>query len=435
MRVLHVVPTFYPATYWGGPIFSVYGLCNALAGMSDTNVQLKVLTTDAASPRLSDRLRVEGIPLRYEPGYEVYFTRRLIAENVAPGLLVRLWRMVQWADIVHLTATYSFSTIPTLALCRLFKKPLVWSPRGALHDAHRWKDSPRQGLKRVWEYICNMLVQRDSCVFHVTSYEEGVGSRARIPRPLAVVIPNGVEIPASLPSRRWVPGNVLRLLFIGRLHPKKGIENLFRAIRLASDIRLVLKVCGTGEAAYVDKLQRLARDFALEKSIHFLGHLDGESKTSAFLEADVCVAPSHNENFCMVVGEALAHGVPVIASTGTPWAAIERNGCGLWVDNDPDTLANAIRRIAKMDLCAMGAAGRAWMGREFAWPPIARQMYAVYKSLVRSDDARAIETATASGKSEQPQQNGLDSNCASKQHAGHPISSRRPDRETDKRDG
>lgn len=84
----------------------------------------------------------------------------------------------------------------------------------------------------------------------------------------------------------------------------------------------------------------------------------------------------------MVVAEALAHGVPVIASRGTPWEAVEDEGCGLWVDNAPQQLARAIERAGAMDLAAMGARGREWMRREFSWDVVSANMMRVYRSLV-----------------------------------------------------
>jgi glycosyltransferase involved in cell wall biosynthesis len=95
----------------------------------------------------------------------------------------------------------------------------------------------------------------------------------------------------------------------------------------------------------------------------------------------VCVVPSFSENFGMVVAEALATGVPVIASTGAPWSEIERHGCGFSVENDPQSLVEAINRISSVPLAAMGKKGRVWMEREFTWPSVAQRMNEVYRGL------------------------------------------------------
>src|SRR5437867_6880662 len=152
VRLLHIIPAYYPATYWGGPIYSVYGLCNALA--KTPGVSLRVLTTDTAGPSRSDSVEVTGVPMRYPGGYEVFVCRRRWAASVSPGMLLRLWPMIRWADVVHLTAVYSPPTIPTLLISRLLGKPLVWSPRGALQ---RWEGSTRVMSKALWEWVCRVF--------------------------------------------------------------------------------------------------------------------------------------------------------------------------------------------------------------------------------------------------------------------------------------
>lgn len=373
MKVLHVVPTFFPATYWGGPIHSLHGLCNALAGLP--GVALRVLTTDAASPRLSDAVPVSGFPVTFPGGYEVYFCRRRSGADFSPGMLRLLWPMIRWADVVHLTSVYSAPTLPTLALCRLAGKPVVWSPRGALQ---RWDGTTKAWTKSVWERICNALLAPGRSVLHVTSHEEERDSRRRIPKAEIAIVPNGVDIPGSLPARDWRPRGMLRLLFIGRFHPIKGIENLMRAIRSIDGMPLSLSIAGSGDSDYEKALRQLSSELGLGDRVRFLGHVDGDDRTAAFMHADLCVVPSFTENFGMVVAEALAHGVPVIASRGTPWSGIEEKGCGRWVDNPPESLAGAIRDIAGMDLQEMGRRGRAWMIESFGWPAVASRMLAIY---------------------------------------------------------
>ena len=84
----------------------------------------------------------------------------------------------------------------------------------------------------------------------------------------------------------------------------------------------------------------------------------------------------------MVVAEALAHSVPVIASKGTPWQRVEKMGCGLWVGNDPNSLARAIRQMSAMPLREMGQRGRQWMQDEFSWDRVARDMAELYRNLI-----------------------------------------------------
>jgi hypothetical protein len=128
LRILHVIPAFYPAISWGGPISSMYGLCNALSALPGVNLQ--VLATNSAAPGRAQQIAVTAFPMRYPPGYDVYLCRRTWGSDVSVDMLRRLRSMVQSADIVHLSAVYSTPTIPTLLACRLAGKPHVWSRKG-----------------------------------------------------------------------------------------------------------------------------------------------------------------------------------------------------------------------------------------------------------------------------------------------------------------
>ena len=387
MNILHVVPTFYPATYWGGPIFSLHALCNALAARP--GFELKVVTTDAAGPRLAERLNVAEFPVRYAAGYEVYFSRRRWGREISLGLLGQLWAMIRWADVVHLTGTYSFPVIPALLLCRVFGRPVVWSPRGGLQ---RWAGSSRPWAKLLWERVCNALLVKGRAVLHVTSEKEGKESGLRIPRAEIACVPNGVELPAMPANRRWKPEGRLRLLYMGRLDPKKGIENLLKALVSLSDIDLQLMICGRGVEDYEEKLQRLVAQLRLGGRVRFLGQVDGVNKAHVVFHSDLCVVPSFTENFGMVVAEALAHGVPVIASQGTPWAGLVQRGCGMWVENSPQSLAGAIALMSQSNLELMGDRGRKWMERDFCWRTIAGRISEVYVKLASDQQAQLIDS-------------------------------------------
>ena len=373
MKVLHVVPSFYPAFNYGGPITSVYELC---AGLVRQGCEVRVLTTDANG--LRDVLDVEkDVPVMLASGFSVRYCPRIFRHSVSPRLLEELVPAVRWADVVHLTAVYNFPTLPVFAACRWLRKPLVWSPRGALQ---RWQYSRRAALKSGWESICRKLAP-SGMMLHVTSAQEAAESTLKFPGARAAVIPNGVAFPPHIDHRNG--SGSLRLLFLGRLDPKKGIENLLAA---CSSLHLErpwsLTIAGSGDAPYSAALEHTAAQLGLGDRVRFVGEVRGEAKAELFATSDLAIFPSHTENFAMVVAEALAHGVPVIASKGTPWSGVEERGCGLWVENDPFTLAATIDRMSRMPLPEMGARGRRWMEEEFSWETVARAMRELYGKLV-----------------------------------------------------
>jgi glycosyltransferase involved in cell wall biosynthesis len=376
VNILHITPAFYPATYWGGPIYSTYGLCNALAKIG--GVKLRVLTTDSSGPRVGDCVDVANFPAIYPNGYEVYFCRRILGASIAPGMLPRFGSLIRWADVVHLTGVYSAPTIPALLISYILGKPLVWSPRGAFQQ---WERVRKPVAKHLWGGLCNWLIGKNVCVFHATSNQEAVSCQARMPNTPVSVIPNGVDIPAELPKKEWLPKGKLRLLYMGRLHPIKGIEHLIRALTLSEQEPPSLRIFGSGHGSYAASLRDLVRQLGLDARVTFHGHVQDGDKLNAYMQSDVCVVPSFTENFGMVVAESLAHGIPVIASKGTPWADLEQRGAGFWVDNSPREIATAVAKIAGRDLRSMGSLGRNWMMDKFKWDTVAAQMSDVYHAI------------------------------------------------------
>jgi glycosyltransferase involved in cell wall biosynthesis len=386
MKILHVVPSFYPAHVYGGPIESVYALCRHSAAQG---CKVRVLSTDANG--LDRVLEVEtDRETTLAENVHVRYCRRLARHSVSLELLGRLLEYIRWSDVVHLTAVYSFPTLPTLLACKLLGKPLIWSPRGALQ---RWSGSTKVGRKKLWHALCASVAPRE-ITLHVTSAQEAKESQLVFPSAQTVVIPNGVEVRAGEKPPR--DSSRLGLLFLGRLDAKKGIENLLDACALLREHRRInffLAIAGAGTAVYEQALQTRIAALGLTDSVKMLGALHGADKSKLLERADLVIVPSHTENFALVVAEALAHATPVIAGTGTPWQKLADHGCGLWVSNDATSLAEAIEKMAQLPLREMGQRGRAWMDREFSWPERTGEMIELYRSSLKVAVNLAAEPA------------------------------------------
>ena len=378
-----------PARSYGGPVESVYRLC---LGVAAAGCEVRVLTTN--SDGIGRTLGVDtGRMIAMAAGFDVRYLRRRARHAVAPSIALPLLAEVRRADVVHLTGVYSFPTLPTLIAAAVLCKPLVWSPRGALQ---RWAGSRRVVAKRIWELACKPLAGRRT-VLHVTSEQERVESLQRFPRLSTVVIPNGVRIPQE-PAFDPESDGSLRMGFIGRLDPKKGLENLLDACAMvkADGALFSLAIAGGGSERYVRTLQNQVATLGLDGNVRFVGEVHNRAKRKFFEGMNLLVVPSHTENFALVVAEALASGIPVIASHGTPWAALEDKGCGQWVNNSPAELAQAIQRMRNAPLATMGARGREWMAADFSWSGAARAMCNLYSSLVYGKPLFELDEAQTS---------------------------------------
>ncbi len=357
-----MIPSFYPAHVYGGPIQSVYRLSCELARRGH---EVRVLTTDANGPHAALDV-VTDREVEVAGALRVRYCKRWMAQSVAPRLLALLPCYVGWADIVHLTAVYSFPTMPTLLVSRLRDKPVVWSPRGAFQ---RWEGSTRFLAKAAWEWACRRLRPR-RLVLHATSEQEAAEFAGKAGGVGTAVIANGVDLPET--GLRVTESETLRLLYLGRLDAKKGIENLLAAGKILDQeqrLRWSLTIAGAGHPRYVERIRARIGEQALSERVQMVGHVAGEGKRRLFENTDIAVLPSYTENFGAVVGEALAHGVPVIAGRGTPWSRVEEIGCGLWVDNDAESLSRAIVRMADMPLrTGWPGSSRGTGGRTRWWP-------------------------------------------------------------------
>lgn len=259
---------------------------------------------------------------------------------------------------------------------------LIHSPRGMLGAAARrisaWKKEP------IWWLWQRKALKVADCL-HATAESEYLEIReAGLTNPVAI-IPNGIDLPLlnSLPDRR--NRTQRRLLSLGRIHPKKGLDRLLRAWATVEPFApdWSLRFVGNAEAGHDVELLALANELGL-KRFTLAGPFFGDSKWREYCDADLFVLPTLNENFAITVAEALASKLPVISTKGAPWAGLETNRCGWWIDHGPEPMARTLlKAIGKSpeEREAMGRRGRDWMGRDYAWSAIGADMAEVYRWL------------------------------------------------------
>ncbi|HMK91000.1 MAG TPA: glycosyltransferase [Methylocystis sp.] len=150
------------------------------------------------------------------------------------------------------------------------------------------------------------------------------------------------------------------MLFLSRIHPKKGVDLLIQAFsRLAGEFpEFDLVIAGPDQVGWQATLEKLARQLGVAERIHWPGMLLGDPKWGAFRAAEFFVLPSHQENFGIVVSEAMAIGRPVLVTNKVNiWREIEQDGAGLVVDDNAEAVETAMRT-----LCSLSAEAAAEMG-------------------------------------------------------------------------
>ena len=361
-------------------------MCRALR---DEGVDVLLATTDAQlekSAELKLRATSDGVPTILFPSQ--------IGSSFKYSLPFAKWLdgHVSDYDLVHIHSVFNHSSISAARSCRKREVPYIVRPLGTLDP---WGMSQKSFRKKLFWFGGLKQLLSGAAAIHYTSEPEQRAVEETLGLKHGAVIHLGVEdgessgsgdrqlLRSEFPTLRTHPF----VLFMSRLHPKKGLENLLKAFLALvdqeefSDWRLM--VAGDGSPEYARTLKQLTSSNAAEEQILFTGWLDGGMKEAVLREASLLALPSHQENFGLCVMEALARGVPVLISPQVNLAPqIENAGAG-WVSELDgaqlkSTLAEALR--SKQERTARGMAGQT-LAKAFAWPIIARQLSALYASV------------------------------------------------------
>ena len=375
MDILHVTPTYWPATRYGGPIESVHRLAVAqrVAGNGVHAVATSVDGDGDLDVAIERPVDVDGVDVRYAR------SARLRRTYWSPGLARQVRDLLPRADVLHVHSVFLWPTSKAARLARRAGVPYVVSPRGMLvpeliSQRGSWR-------KRAWLALVEKRTLRNAAAIHVTSERERVdlervGIRGLPP---VIVVPNGVELPDGSEDRPRDPESIV---FLGRLSWKKRIEWAIRA--LASCPLAELTIAGPDSENLRARLETVAREAGVADRVAFLGQVDAARRESLLERASLLVLPSVSENFGNVVVEALAHGCPAIVTPGVGAAEVVQASGGGWVcTEDEASFAQAVAHAMQNPSQARerGERGREHVEASLTWSAVAARMVDAYRSL------------------------------------------------------
>lgn len=360
MRIVHALECIDPAS--GGPVNSVSSLAVAQAGFGHDVILVTVRSADHDRWR---KLLLSQLPARNRFSIVAIDQRH---PWIVPGRKARslVRQHVEDADVVHSHGLWNPFNVMVARTALKTETGLVISPRGMLDP---W--SLRQGRGRkalalalVWRRIFEACLFVHALTEAERALMEPVAGRSRIK-----VFPNGLLLDADgNGTRRRADGMVFRrqyqkirdrpyILFLGRLHYKKGLDCLIDAFKIVSrcDEMIQLVVAGPDQGILHD-LARNVRRMGIGDRVHFVGPLYGAIKRSALSGARCFCLPSYQEGFSMAILEALASGTPVVISKHCHFGEVETCGAGTVSELNPAALAGAINQYIFDDaICSLAS--------------------------------------------------------------------------------
>lgn len=396
MKINHVIPSLSASS--GGPARSVPLVCHALSQYAD--IEISTIQSD-------DQVSVPNSVTVHAFAQTLHSPLRA-SKGLRQHLLTADYDVLNAHGLWQLPTHYAVKS----ALSR--EKPLVITPRGmlepgALQFSH-WKKHLSGWL---WQ---NRDLHRATCIHATSQMEADNCRRYGLKNPIAVV-PNGIDLseyPLKQEGRTFLSdhssGEKRQLLFLSRIHPKKGLCHLLEAWAQLPHVHgeWQLVIAGSDDGGHEDELKKMATDLQLDwsdcvdnpqrqvsiigshlstSSLHFPGALFGDDKLRAYQEAELFVLPTLSENFGMVIPEALACGTPVITTKGAPWSELETTGSGWWIDVGTDPLKDCLEqalRCSSEELRQMGAGGRKLVEEHYSIDSVAQQMMSIYEWCISS---------------------------------------------------
>ena len=361
MKILHSIDVL--DFRHGGPVRAVIDLSEALAAKGHDLTVMVRRGPDTPASWKQPGSRTRTVELGQPQIAGAWFSGAARA---------RIVELIDACDIVHIHGIWTPHNAQVARIAKARGKPHVVSCRGMLDD---WCMDQRRPKKLVYLKLAGgSAMLNNARLVHCTADGELRQSAKWFPRSTGVVIPNLLDLkpyitmPGVERARAKFP-QLSRpeptLLFLSRLHYKKGVEHLIDAARILRDRGRPHQVliAGTGDDDYESKLRQHVQTTGMEDLVSFLGMVIGDDKVSLYQASDLFVLPTSQENFGFVLYEALAAGCPLVTTKGVDtWPELEEAGASI-TDQDAAQLADAIDPMTR-DRAArdrLGERGRAWV--------------------------------------------------------------------------
>jgi glycosyltransferase involved in cell wall biosynthesis len=388
LKVLHVIPSVSPVR--GGPSQAVMEMVRSLIKQG---VDAKVATTnDGGSGLLSiatdEWIDYGGVPTRFFPRFSPKLNS--VREfTFSQSLTVWLITNIRAYDLIHVHAIFSYPSTIAMAIARSQNVPYIVRPLGQLCE---WSLQQSAFKKRLYLKIIERANLNNSRGIHITSEQEKEESRRLNLSCPSFVVPHGINFTPALDNARQrlrsqfdIPDNDKIILFLSRIHPKKGLDYLIAALGNLTKYPFTFILAGSGEAAYEAEVRSLLEEVGIATRTILPGFVQGETKDLLLQGADLYALTSHAENFGVAVLEALAAGLPTVVTSGVALSKeMKHYQLGYVSQLSKSAITAALEGYFANSEAAieMGKRAQQFTLENFTWKKNAESLVTVYKSVL-----------------------------------------------------
>lgn len=364
MKVLHYIPSVDQSSGGVGAYLKL--LAHSLGKISELHV---------VSHHSDNELKIENCTIHYiDHGLENLFK----SKRQFMSLLYSIK-----PDIVHVNSCWEPLSSFTVFWAKHKGYPVVITPHGMLEPWVLAKNHWKKKVPALLLYQRRALKIADALIATAESEQKNLVALGY--NKSVLLVPNGVVADGVELKKNWTPTHTL--LYMGLLRPNKGAGVLLDALNLIKDKLVGYKVivAGPDTEGYLVELKNKCQEYSLQNIVSFPGGVFGDDKWKLYHNADLFVLPTLNENFGIVIAEALLCGTPVVTCKGAPWQCLVSEHCGWWVERTPEKVAEAILQgmcCSEQELEVMGRRGKNYVVNTFSSDIVAQRMIESYNRIL-----------------------------------------------------
>jgi glycosyltransferase involved in cell wall biosynthesis len=389
IKVLHIIPSV--ATVRGGPSQAILEMVKALR---KNDIDAEIVTTndngeDILDVPLGKFINYQQAPVQFFPRFSpsIHSLREFAFSR---ELTIWLWQNIRNYDLLHIHGIFSYAPTIAMAIAHHQKVPYIITGHGQLCE---WSLQQKTFKKQLYINLIAKYFLNHSQSTHFTSVSEQKEASPLNLTSSSFVLPLGIYPPQRILNAREklqkylnIPADEPIILFLSRLHPKKGLDYLIPALGKLSDYRFTFIVTGSGDSDYETEIKTLVTTHGIEERTHFTGFVKGETKDLLMQGADIFALTSYSENFGISVLESLAAGVPVIVTPGVALSDIvQEQHLGYVTELNINDIATTIENFLDhpQESKEMGDRSRQFILDNYTWDKIALKMISVYENIIQ----------------------------------------------------